>query len=255
MKRAMFNFFASFFLVFFMLTGQSEASQQIRIFTNPCISSAVKEIARIFEKNTGCKVIVSSGPHFIMSKHIKMGHPFPVYITKYKKNIEEMKKENFKILSQKVIARNSMVLVKAENNSKEFRIENDSQVKKILFDEKMSIPNPDKWLLGLSAKEVLQSMGLWEILKENIMITKTAKINVAMLKRGVTDISIIYKTIGIEAGLNIIYEIPESYHKKILYHTVLVQSEENKFGKALYYFLSSEESKKILRNRGFILEQ
>lgn len=145
------------------------------------LSSAFTDIGKMFEKDTGNRVVFSFGSTGQLATQIEGGAPFDVFAAANISFIEQLKEKGLLLNdSVQVYAQGRIVL--AVNRNSGLKLETldgllEPRVKKV------AIANPDHAPYGLAAKQALQSAGIWEIIQPKLVYGENIRQTLIYIQR------------------------------------------------------------------------
>src|SRR3990167_4177000 len=167
-------------LLYFLSQGNAASAGERRITAAAAsdLNFAFKDIAAVFEKETGIKVILSFGSTGMLAKQISGGAPFDLFFAADMKYLEDLSSKGHIIPSS--VERYALgVVVLTVNKSSGIEVR---ELKDLLKPEirNVAIANPDNAPYGRAAMEALKSAGLRDKLKDKLVygenIRQTIKI-------------------------------------------------------------------------------
>ena len=145
---------------------------------------------------------------------------------------------------------NSLVLIKS--NECKFDINRIEDILK--YDVTMAIGQVDTVPAGQYAKESLENLNIFNKIKDKLVYGKDVSAVKNYVETKEADLGIVYKSDSLDLkNSQVVLEIPESLHEKINYTLAPINSSED--GKKIIEFINSENSKEILQNYGFLVNE
>ncbi len=152
-----------------------QAEENITVAVASSFYKQAKIYAAQFEARHDVKVRLVSGATGRLFNQIKQGAPFDIFIAADKQRPAWLKKTN------QVIAYGYVGLQVGKQFTQNLQQLTQAPIKKIV------IANPDVAPFGLAAKAMLQSQGLWELLKPKLVYAQNAMQAAMMVEQGLTD--------------------------------------------------------------------
>ena len=119
----------------------------------------------------------------------------------------------------------------------------------------LTMGDPSHVPAGMYAKQALQSLQLWSLLKGRVAILANVRVVLAYVERGEAPLGIVYKTDALlSKKIRTVGIIPPETHEAITYPFSIITGNENVETLAFYQFLGSPRSKLIFQNYGFGVE-
>jgi len=116
----------------------------------------------------------------------------------------------------------------------------------------LTIGDPSHVPAGLYAKQALQSLHLWSLLKGRVAILANARVVLAYVERGEAPLGIVYETDALLSNkIKIVGSIPPESHETITYPVAIITGNENVDTLTFYEFLGSPRSTVIFQSYGF----
>lgn len=242
------NFFSVLSLL--ILISCTDTAEKLTVATAANSQYAISAIAEQFKVDTGIEldlIISSSGKH---TAQILAGAPYDVFISADLKYPEKLYKAGLTLSKPKIYAYGQLVLwSNVEDLSANFSVANFPSFKRI------AIANPITAPYGVTARDVLVNLEIWDNLSENIVYGESvAQTNQYIISGavnvGFTAASVVMapenKNIGRWAM------IPDSLHSPISQGVVTIKSSSQlMLAEKFYQYLFSEKSKAILRSYGY----
>lgn len=241
------------FLVFGLLYGCSEKKAEDKSLTVSIAASLkdpMKEIGDNFEKEKGVKIQFNIGGSGTLKKQIVDGASVDLFISANIKYVDELIKENYvKKDDSKKLLNNELVLIESKDFKGNIKSLND--LKNI--DGKIAIGELSTVPAGQYAKESLDKLGMYDLLKDKLIFAKSVSNVKTYVENGETELGFVYKTDAMNLrNSKIAYTVPNNYHKPIEYELcILKDSKELDLSKEFSDYLKSDESNKIFEKYGF----
>lgn len=217
-----------------------------------------KSLAIEWEKKNNIDLIIVTGPTSLISRQIYNGQNSDLIITANRDWLNWLdNKQLINIKNAEIVAKNSLVFSSGINqgfyidvNSKSFKNDFLEQISSSMF----PIPHPSTVPLGIYAKQALESMDLWDSLKNKFVFTASSQANLKFLSNGDSLVGISYKSDVISSSkILIVAEINESIFKydKPTYWAAKITRNGNKKDFGFLKWLKSNEAQKIIKSFGF----
>ncbi|MEG2291455.1 MAG: molybdate ABC transporter substrate-binding protein [Clostridium sp.] len=240
-------------ILFMSCTNTKEEVKEINISVAASLVDPINSIIEEYQKENNIKINVNSGGSGTLKKQISEGAEIGIFFSASEKYVDDLIKEGLVSSDKKINPiGNTLVLIKNKSVNDEFSEISDlvNLNKKIAIGEVSTVP------AGEYAKEALTNMNLWDSIESNTIYCKDVKAVKTYVERGEVDYGFIYKSDSIDLkDSKIIAEVPEEYHKKIVYSLAPINGYEysnecNKF----IEFINSDKGKEILEEYGFIVK-
>ncbi|MDG3085492.1 molybdate ABC transporter substrate-binding protein [Vibrio hannami] len=242
----------SLFIALVVFFSASSAADSLKVYAASSMTNAIQDISKRFYDQTGIKVVTVFGGSASLARQIDKGAPADIYISANKKWMEYLIQKGT-ITSENAtdIARNRLVVVAGANLSDEpFDSSNKQSWVSLTQNSRIAVGQTDSVPAGIYAKQSLQTLGVWEVLKSRLASANNVRFALALVERGETDIGIVYRTDALYSdAVTIITELPESSHDPIVYPAALVNESED--AQMFFKFLMRNDAKQVLNKYGF----
>jgi molybdate transport system substrate-binding protein len=184
----------------------------------------------------------------LLAAQVRAGAPLDVLVSADARIVERLDAEGL-VATQRVIARNRLVVVVAEDSAVRITAAADltqPAVRRIAIPEH-AVP------VGRYAREWLGGRGVLEALTPRIVRTENARATLATVDQGLADAAIVYATDArLARSARVAYVIPDGEQPRIDYSAaVLAEAREPQLARAFLAFLAGEAAQAVLRDAGF----
>lgn len=229
------------------------ARKEINISVAASLVEPIKELAEEFEKDSDIKVNINSGGSGTLKSQISNGGDVGLFFSADEKYIDQLIEEGLILKENKISPlRNSLVLIK-NNTLNEKGMEIRDLIK---TSEKIAIGEVETVPAGEYARESLEKMRIWDIIKDKIIFCKDVTSVKTYVEGGEVGYGFIYKSDSINLkNSSVVLEIEEDYHKPIIYSLGIIEGykdQENVNG--FKDFIISNKGKEIFKKWGFRVE-
>lgn len=228
------------------------AADKMYVYAAASLNQAVRDITQGYENdNDGkLKVLTSFASSGVLAKQIANGAPADIFISANKKWVDWLNEKNGLDKSTvSVFAGNSLVLIAEDKFEGEIKDIND--ILKYIDDTKVAMGDFNHVPAGKYAKEALESLGVWGKLDKKLALYSDVIKTANSVRIGQAKFGIVYKTDAIQSKTRIIYEFPESSHKKIRYYAAVTANKNMDVQAKFIEYLKSEKAKIVLKQYGF----
>ncbi len=243
-------------ILLFFLSSTPAISQEnsIVVFSAGSTTNAVTDIATLFFQKKGIKAITSFASSSTLARQIEKGAPAQVYISANKKWMDflEQKKmiashTRFDLLS------NRLVLVAPDDSPlSTITIKKNFPLASLIGDGHLAMGDPDHVPSGIYGKQAMETLGVWEGIKEKVVRAKDVRAALVLVARGEVPVGQVYATdAAISDKVKIIGMFPEDTHSPIVYPAAIIAGQELPETQAFMAFLKSPDVKIIFEKYGF----
>jgi molybdate transport system substrate-binding protein len=229
----------------------NEQRNEITIAAASDLTPAFEEIRPGFEQATGIKVVYSFGSTGNLARQIENGAPMDVFAAANVEYVNGLEQKGLIIPETKALyARGRITLwVRSESPLQIDKLEDLTRpgVKRI------SIANPEHAPYGMAAREALQSTGIWEAVKDKLVLGENVRMALQFAETGNVDVSIVALSLSVQSKGRWAL-VPEELHKPLNQALAVVKSTKHEQqARAFAAFINGPQGRPIMRKYGFIL--
>lgn len=218
---------------------------------------ALKEIATAFTKETGHEVTLTFGSSGNFFRQIQQGAPFQMFLSADEKFAFDLADKGLTIDRGKLYAVGRIVIIvphgsplKADGTLADLKAAlADGRVKKF------AIANPEHAPYGLRAEEALKHAGVWETIKDKLVLGENVSQAAQFATSGSAQGGIIAYSLALSESVSKLGQyalIPDSVHEPLRQRMVLLKN-AGQTAKAFYDYMQSASARAIMRRYGFVL--
>jgi len=230
-----------------MFAGSASASP-LKVAVAANFTDPAKEIASLFEKASGHKLVLSFGSTGQFYAQISQGAPFEVFLSADKATPAKAISEGHAIKGTEfTYAVGRLVLFSKTPGL----VENEQSLKQAKF-SKLAIANPSAAPYGAAAVETMKALGVWDALQPRIVqgqnIAQTFKFTeTANADAGFVALSqVVFLTGGSR------WVVPGRYHAPIAQDAVLLKAgSANKAAREFLAFMRSDQARLVIEKFGY----
>ena len=231
-------------------SNKQQSKKDLTISIAASLQKPMEEIKKEYEDKNKIIINYNIGGSGTLEKQIVQGANVDVFFSANENYVNELISKDLIDKNEKYnILQNSLVLIKNNKVDKKINELNDliDSQGKIAIGEVSTVP------AGQYAKETLENLKLWEVLKENLVYAKSVTFVKNYVEKDEADFGFVYKTDAMNINdSKIAYEIPNKYHKQITYSLGIIKDSKNQSeSKEFVNYLKSTKSKKIFEEYGF----
>ncbi|MEP6822204.1 MAG: molybdate ABC transporter substrate-binding protein [Chthoniobacterales bacterium] len=237
-------------LPFFL--GASLSAEELTVHAAASLTDAMKEIAAVYEKESGDKLQLNLGASSMLARQIEEGAPADVFLSADEAKMDALEKKGLLVAgTRRSLLSNTLVIIVPANAKLLPERAADlakPEFKRLALAETQTVP------AGIYARESLQRLGLWEKLKDRVVPTENVRATLAAVESGNVDAGIVYRTDALMAKkAKVAAEIPAADTPKISYPLAVLQSSrEPERARKLADYLASPPAQKIFAKFGFL---
>jgi len=240
-------------LLYFLSQGNAASAGERRITAAAAsdLNFAFKDIAAVFEKETGIKVILSFGSTGMLAKQISGGAPFDLFFAADRKYLEDLSGKGLIIPSS--VERYALgVVVLAVNKSSGIEVR---ELKDLLKPEirNVAIANPDHAPYGRAAMEALKSAGLRDKLKDKLVYGENIRQTIQFIQTGNAQAGIVALSLANVPEITYV-RIDTSLHNPIDQAVGIVKTSKDAGAAASFIrYVKGPVGSEVMKKYGFIM--
>lgn len=222
---------------FFLLWSASAiAGERVLVFAAASMKDAVEAVAEDYHAQTGQRVVVSLAGSGTLARQIEAGAPADIYLSASTEWMDYLATRDLIYPdSRAVAAGNSLVIVRSEAQD---GAAGDAKPATLLGSDRFAMGDPAHVPAGIYAKQGLEFLQLWDLVRHNAAFGENVRIALAMAARGDVSSAIVYRSdAAMRDDLEIVFEFPESSHLPIQYPVALTKRADGDAGNFLAFLL------------------
>ena len=238
---------------FLLITACKQAppktAHELTVAAAADLTSAFEEIGREFQSATGAHVTFSFGSTGLLTRQIENGAPMDLFAAANVDYINQLESKGLILSDTKAVyARGRIVLWTPKETT--LRIENLNDLTKPEV-KRIAIANPDHAPYGMAAREALQSAGIWEAVKPNLVYGENIRQTLQFAQTGNVEVSIVALSLAQQSDGRWSL-VPESLHKPLDQALAVIKGSQNeKQARAFASFITGPQGRAILAKYGF----
>lgn len=237
--------------ILLMIAGAHAA--EITVFAAVSLTDSLKQIAAVYGKESGDKIVFNLGASSTLARQIEEGAPADIFFSADEAKMDGLVKKNLiDVSTRKNRLGNSLVVVVAVDSALPIQSAGDLTNRNV---QKIALADPRAVPAGIYAKAWLEKEHLWPAVESKIVPTENVRAALAAVESGNVEAGVVYKTdAGISKKVKIAYEVPIADAPPIIYPMALVkESPQPDAAKKFLNYLDSREAGDIFRKFGFSL--
>ncbi|RNC29424.1 MAG: Molybdate-binding periplasmic protein [Candidatus Dichloromethanomonas elyunquensis] len=215
------------------------------------LALAFKEIGDLYEQTTGNEVEITFSSSGTAREQIANGAPYDVYASANIKYVDDLIAQDKIIADSKELYAIGRVGAATLVNSP-LQVKQASDLLKPEF-KKIAIANPDHAPYGVAAKEALESMGLWDQLKDKMVYGKDIQDVLTMVKTGNVEAGLISLSVVNKDEVNFLL-FDDKLHNPLKQAIAVVKTTKHEqTARDFIKFVNGEQGRQIMKKYGFVL--
>ncbi|MCT7989575.1 molybdate ABC transporter substrate-binding protein [Laspinema olomoucense] len=231
--------------------SSSSASVTLTVSAAASLNQVLPPIAKLWEQETGNKVIINLGSTGQLAQQIERGAPVDLFVAADTKSIEDLDKKQLVFSETKALyGVGRITLWHREDSSLQIKELQDLTRAEI---ERVAIANPDHAPYGIAAKQALESIEIWEELQPKLVLGENIRQTQHYAEAGNVDVAIVALSLSLNRPGQWSL-IPDNLHQPIEKMLVVPKTAHNPDNAQQFArFINSSKSRPLMQKHGFIL--
>lgn len=226
------------------------AEERVLVFAAASLKNALDEVAA----QAPVKSAVSYASSSALARQIVAGAPAEVFVSANVEWMDYVQKAKRLLPGTRVdLLGNRLVLVAPATSAVQVTPAPGFPLAKLLgADGRLAIGQPDHVPAGQYAKAALQSLGVWESVRNRLAPAENVRAALALVARGETPLGIVYATDAAdEPEVRVVGAFPADSHPPIVYPAALTTAAKGEAARRLLDFLGSPAAGRLFEKHGF----
>ena len=245
-----FRFRLSGILIALLAFAAAVAAEEINVYAAASLTDALKELAQAFEARTGHKVVFNLGASNDLAHQIKAGAPADVVFSADKAQMDGLEAAGLVRTADRadVLSNVLAVVVPASRTARM------SRPSDLLGVKRLALADPEAVPAGVYARAWLESIGLWDKLKDKVIPTLNVRAALSAVESENVDAGIVYRTdAAISKRVKVAFEVPRDKGPAIVYPLAFLAGSKKPAAAELVRYLTSAPAREVYRRSGFIV--
>jgi molybdate transport system substrate-binding protein len=245
MKKLICSIFAGALLA----GGATAGAATVTVFAAASLTDSLKEIAAVYEKESGDKLVFNFAASGLLARQIEEGAPADLFFCADEARADALEKKGL-LGTRKSRLSNSLAVVAAADSALAIRSARDlTKVRRLALGQPKLVP------AGAYSKAYLEKLKLWPAIESKVVPCENVRAVLAAVESGNVDAGIVYKTdAAISKKVKVVFEVPRAEGPSISYPMALVKgSPQPEAAKRFFDYLGSPEAAKVFGKYGFVV--
>ncbi|HVG18517.1 MAG TPA: molybdate ABC transporter substrate-binding protein [Blastocatellia bacterium] len=234
-----------------MSANRGADSPEITVAAAADLTPAFEELGKVFEQETGIRVVFMFGSTGNLAKQVENGAPVDLLAAANISFIEELERKGLIAPDTKALyARGRVTLwTRADNPLNLNRIEDLArpEVKRV------AIANPEHAPYGVAAREALQSAGIWSAVEPKLVLGENVRQALQYAETGNVDAAVTALSLSTQSSGHWSL-IPEQMHRPLDQAMAVIKgARHDRQARQFADFINSDRGRSVMRKYGFIL--
>ncbi len=243
-------------LILAMLATPALAAPKIVVFAAASLTDALQDIATVYEKKTGARIVNSFASSSTLARQIENGAPAEIFASADNQWMDYLAARGLiEPASRKSPIGNALVVIAPSDSPLGPRaIDSHFDWEKFLSGGRLAVGDPDHVPAGIYAKQALQNLGAWDGLEPHLARAEDVRAALLYVDRGEAPLGIVYLTDArADAKVKIVGVFAQASHPPIVYPFALVKGASAP-ARAYFAFLTGKTALAIFARYGFTVK-
>jgi molybdate transport system substrate-binding protein len=214
------------------------------------LTDVLAEIAAIYEKESGERVVLNFGASNVLARQIAAGAKVDLFVSADEAQMDVVA-QHIEPATRTAVFSNQLAIAVPDDRSRRF-----ASVRDLLAPEirRVAIGDPNAVPAGVYAKAYLEKVGLWGAVAAKMVPTGSVRLALAAVENGAADAAIVYKTdIAAARRARAAFLVPLSDGPRIVYPAAVVRDAPTREGARRFLaVLRGTEAARVLERAGFL---
>ncbi len=224
---------------------------EIRVFAAASLSDSLKEIAALYRKETGDKLIFNFAGSGVLARQIEEGAPADIFFSADEIKMDELASRGLLVEGSRRTQLSNLLVLVTTKDSTAVRAPADlagPAVRRIALGNTRTVP------AGSYAKAYFQKSRLWRAIEPKVVPCENVRAVLAAVESGNVDAGMVYKTdAAISGKVRVAFEVAAAEGPKISYPVALLKDAPSpEQAKEFVGYLDGKEARAVFTRHGFI---
>ena len=224
------------------------------IFAAASLKNALDDASAHWTGATGRKVAISYAASPALARQIEQAAPADLILSADLDWMDYLaERKLIREASRVNLLGNRLVLV-APRGSATIAVAHGFNLAGALKGGKLAMANIDSVPAGKYGKASLETLGVWDKVKDSIAQAENVRAALLLVSRGEAPLGIVYRTdAAADPAVSIVGEFPEDSHSPIVYPAAVTATSKHADAGAFLLFLRSNEARPLFERQGFMV--
>jgi molybdate transport system substrate-binding protein len=226
------------------------SGEEVAVYAAVSLSEALKEVAHGFESETGNKVVLNLGGSNDLARQIRAGAPADVFFSADKDQMDGLEAAGLVRPGDRVdlLSNVLVIVVPASSQAKVGEPKDLVAIKHLALADPLAVP------AGVYARKWLESLGLWERLKDHVVPTLNVRAALSAVESENVEAGIVYRTdAAISKRVKVAFEVSKEQGPQIAYPLAPLAGSKKPATIELVRYMVSAAARKVYAQHGFLV--
>ena len=225
-------------------------SEEVTVFAAVSLTEALRQVGKLYEARSGDTVVFNFGASSDLARQIQEGAPADVFFSADTAQMETLERAGLVRAGSRVdVLSNVLVAIVPADSKADVR-----GVSDLVRLGRIALADPQAVPAGVYARTYLESVGLWERIKDHVIPTLNVRAALAAVESGNADAGFVYRTdVSASIRARIAFEVPPGGGPRIVYPLAPIASSRKAGAAGFARFLVSPEALQVYTKHGFLV--
>jgi molybdate transport system substrate-binding protein len=226
------------------------AGEEVGVYAAASLTDAVQELARGFERSTGHTVVLNLGGSSDLARQIRAGAPADVFFSADAAQMDGLERAGLvRAEDRRDVLSNVLVAVVPASSTARLAGARDLRSVK-----RLALADPEAVPAGVYARRWLESIGLWDDLRDRVVPTLDVRAALAAVGSEDADAGIVFRTDArISSRVRVAFEVRTDEAPAVVYPLAPLAGSAKAATAAIVRYLTSPAAREAYRRHGFIV--
>lgn len=230
----------------------ADTTQKLTVFAAASLKNALDDVAALYQKRIPEKVVLAYAASSALARQIENGAPADVFVSADLDWMDYLVKRHRIARGPVNVLRNELVLIAPAANRDNIRITRGFALAGLLGNGRLAIADPDYVPAGKYAKAALESLGVWNAVKDKLAQADNVRAALVLVARGEAPAGIVYDTDAkADRRVRVLDRFPINAYPPIIYPAAVLAGAHTAEAQTFLAFLTSMPAQEIFRKYGF----
>jgi molybdate transport system substrate-binding protein len=234
------------------LSGPAAAparGDEILVFAAASLTDALEEIGKAWQAASGHRVLFNLAASSDLGRQVCAGAPADVFFSADRERMDLVERAGMVRAADRVeLLSNSLVVVVPAASSRQVVAPGD-----LLGVKRLALADPEAVPAGVYARRWLQSLGLWERLRDRVVPALNVRAALSAVESENADAAIVYRTDALlSRRARIAFEVPRDRAPQIAYVVAALAASNKPAAREFVAYLESPSARAVFEKYGFV---
>ena len=240
-------------IVLFCLPWTS--AHAVTVFAAASLTSALTEIAKVFESSTDQRVVLSFAGSSTLARQIQYGAPADVFISASIDWMDALQHQGLIDPTSRInLLGNSLALVAHGPGAPPQAVDADLDLAGLIGENRLAMALVDAVPAGIYGKAALQHLGLWDSVSAKVAQADNVRSALALVATGEAPYGVVYASdAAAEPRISVVGLFPATSHPPIIYPLAAIGGTAKTSTTQFMAFLESSTARQYFEQHGFVV--